>query len=139
MNDPSAALQTAHVAALKASAALKALIGDPVRVRDKVEDTIAYPYMRVGDDQVIGDSNGCADAWEVFSTFHIFANDPRARMTVKEIGGAVLGAVCDPDAPITPAGFRATLSELRDFRTFFEADGVTAHGVLTVRHLIDAA
>jgi hypothetical protein len=139
MKEPSHALQPATVAALKASAALKALIGDPVRVRDKVEDGLAFPYVRIGDDQVLDDSNGCADAWEVFSTFHIFADDAAARMTVKQICGAIVAAVCDPDAPIAPAGFAVTLSKMHDFRSFFEADGVTAHGVLVVRHLVDAA
>lgn len=142
MKDPSYAIQRAVFAALAASAGVKALLGDPARVHDKppAQDDLEYPYARIGDDQVLGDSNGCGDGWEVYVTVHIYGRDPQApRPEVKAISNAVTEALGDNDELIAPAGFKITEVTLVQARTFMEDDGLTAHGVVVMLYLVDEA
>lgn len=138
MKDPSAAVSEAIFAKLLANTAVKARLGDPVRVYDKVPDAPTYPYARVGDDQVVGDSNGCADAWEVYATLHIFSRKPEyPRLDVKDISNDIALAIGDNDSLILPAGFVVSEVSLEQARSYMEEDGLTAHGVLTLKYLID--
>lgn len=135
-------LTLAITAALKASTAVKALCGDPARIYDTVPGNPTYPYIRVGDDQEIGDDNGCARAWECFATLHIFALPTPglgARGVAKQVGAAVRAALVEDMSPTALTGFVIDLAEHRDFRAYIEADGITAHGVLVVRYLIGEA
>lgn len=136
MKDPSDAVQAGVYAALAASTAVKALLGDPVRVYDKVLPDPGYPFTRIGDDQAVDDANGCADGWEVFCTLHTFSRDAIApRPAVKVIHNALLGVLVS-DPPIAATGFNVADVQLVDSRTFMEADGVTCHGVLTVKYRV---
>jgi hypothetical protein len=141
VKDPSDDIQVAYVAALTAAATIKAKVGDPPRVFDEVPTDPVYPYIRVGDDQCVDDSNGCSDAWEMFCTFHTFSRGEGAlgaRAEVKQIHNAMVGVLVNDDTPLAPLGFKITEAQMRDSRVFMEADGVTAHGALVVRYLIDA-
>lgn len=138
VKDPSYAIQAAVYTALAASTGVKALLGDPVRVFDKVEANPTYPYARIGDDQVVGDSNSCHDGWEVYVTVHVFGRDATApRPQVKQIGNAIALAIGDNNALIAPAGFLVTEVELEQSRTYMEEDGLTAHAVLVFKFLVD--
>lgn len=139
MRDPSHAMQAAYVPALKASTGVKALLGDPARVRDLVEAVPVYPYARIGDDEVLPQANGCFDQWEMFVTIHVFSRASAPRPEAKLILDAIAGVMADDDAPLTLDGFTTSLSEYHSSRTFMEADGVTAHGVGVFRYLLDAA
>lgn len=137
MKDPSYAMQGAVHAALVNSAAVKALVGDPARIFDKVESDPVYPFVRIGDDQALGRSNACADGWEFFATVHIFSRDVSApRPEVKLISNAIGLAIGDDDAPPAPVGFRIDVVELERSETYMEDDGLTAHGVMTFRYLV---
>lgn len=138
MKDPSYAIQGAVNTALAASAGVKALLGDPPRVYDKAPANANYPYARIGDDQAVGDSNSCADGWEVYVTVHVYGRHPQApRPQVKAILNAIALALGNNDALIAPAGFVVTEVELEQSRTYMEEDGLTAHGVLTFKYLVD--
>lgn len=137
MKDPRLALQAGVWAALTSSAAVKALIGNPARVYDKVVKDPTYPFVRIGDDQVLNDSNGCADAWEAFVTVHIFSRDTKApRPQVRAISNAVVGVLDNTGAPLTLAGFTIELSDFQEARDWEEEDGLTVHGIARVRYLI---
>jgi len=139
MKDPSDAMQAAVYAKMIAAAAVTALVG--ARIYDKVPGEPGYPYCRIGEDQAVGDSNSCADGWEFFATVHSFSRHAISpRPEAKQVNNAVVGALADDSALPAPAGFAVTLSEMVQSRTFMEDDGVTAHGVVTIRYLIaDAA
>lgn len=133
MDDPSYAIQAAVYAKLAASTDLQALIGNPVRVYDKVVAAPTYPFVRIGDDQMVGNGNGCFDAWDGYVTVHIFSQHTQApRPEVKAIMREVARAIGDNDSLIAPAGFIVTEVQLEQSRTYFEdKDGVTCHGVMT--------
>lgn len=138
MKDPSAAMQTAIHAKLVGSSDLATAMGGAVRAYDKPPADPTYPYIRIGDDQPVGDSNGCADAWEFYATLHIFGRHATApRPEVKAISNAALAAICTFGSLPAPAGFTVVDAELQQARTYFEADGVTVHGVITVRYLVN--
>lgn len=141
MKDPGAAMQAAIHAKLVASAAIATAMGGTARAYDKQPDPRPDPFIRVGDDQVLGDSNSCADGWEVLATIHTFSADAiRPRMVVKELMNNVAAAIGDDDSPPTPTGFAVHAIELVQSRTYYEGDGLTAHGVQTFRYLVaDAA
>jgi hypothetical protein len=141
MKDPSHAIQAAVYSKLTGSAAVKAVLGDPARIYDKVVATPNYPFARIGDDQVVGDSNSCSDGWQVYVTVHIFGRNPQApRPEVKLVQNAIAGALGDFASLIAPAGLHVVDVDLQDSRTFMEADGLTAHGVMVFRYLVaDAA
>ena len=140
MKDPSYAIQGAIYAALAGSAGVQAVLGNPVRVYDKVVPAPAYPYARIGDDQAVGDSNSCADGWEVYVTVHVFANDAQApRPQVKLVCNAIGQALGNFASLPAPTGFQVTDVELVQSRTFMEDDGLTAHGVMSFRYLVNDA
>lgn len=141
MNDPSAAMQVAIYSRLTSHAAMLAAFGGPVRAYDKTPGPKPeYPYLRIGDDQVLPRSNACMDGWDCVVTIHIFSQHAqRPRMQVKEISDAILQAIATQDTPPTPAGYAIKSLELGQARTYFEADGLVAHGVLTVEYLVRPA
>lgn len=138
MKDPSAAISEAVYQKLINAAGVTALVGSsPARIWDKVPADTGYPYIRVGDDQAVGDSNQCWDGWEFYVTIHIFSRQPQyPRLEVKDIANAVGIAIGDNASLVAPAGFIVTEVELQQSRSFMEDDGITAHGVMTFRYLV---
>lgn len=137
MSDPCAALQMAIVTALKADAALDALIEG--RVYDFVPDPVkpattpTFPYLTVGDGQVIGDDNDCADQSEVFFQVHAWSRKP-GYPEVKSIAGAVRSAI--KAAALSLAGFTITVTQFTQSRFIKDPDGLTRHAVVEFRFLI---
>ena|SRR6185503_11974471 len=139
MKDPGAEMQKAIHAALMASGDLATAMGGAVRAYDKVVPNPAYPFIRIGDDDAHGIGGSCGDGWEFFATLHIFSRDARApRMEVKGIANAALSAIANFAALPAPTGCVVRDAELVQSRTFFEDEGVTAHGVATVRYVVRA-
>ena len=101
MNDPSAAMQVAIYSRLTSHAAMLAAFGGPVRAYDKTPGPKPeYPYLRIGDDQILPRSNACMDGWDCVVTIHIFSQHAqRPRMQVKEISDAILQAIATAATP----------------------------------------
>jgi hypothetical protein len=139
VKEPSAAISEAVYQKLINAAGVTAFVGSsPARIWDKIPDAPTYPYIRVGDDQAVGDSNSCWDGWEFFATIHIFSRHPQyPRLEAKDIASQVGIALGNNASLIAPAGFHVSEVELEQSRVYFEADGVTAHGVMTFRFGID--
>lgn len=143
---PEAALQRAEFAALRASAALIEAFGasGPPRIYDEIPPAPVFPYIRIGQHEVNNDAH-CVAAWEVTSTVHVFArpgsaraNEPRGHMHTKAIAAVVadvLGALAEIE------GFAVVADEsdtnFEGARYFYDPDGLTSHGVLTFRYLVD--
>lgn len=137
MKDPSVEMQKAIHAKIVASSGIAALMGGAARAYDKVPDPRPDPMIRIGDDQAVGNSNACADGWEMFVTIHTFSRDPQApRVKVKTLMNLVAQAIGDDASPPTPAGYATDIIELVQSRSYFEEDGLTAHGVQTFRYLM---
>lgn len=135
MSDPSNAMQAAIYAALTADAAVLAALGSADNVFDRVPDPPVFPQIRIGEQLCNGDDHGCGQAWELFETVHIFARSRAPRADVNTIAAAVRAVMVE--GALSPAGFSIVEAQFENLRTMMERDGLTAHGVLTVRYLID--
>lgn len=132
MSDPCAELQPAVRAALKADATLLALFGGgPVKVYDGVAPpNTASPYLVLGEDSVTPELAECLDGAAVAVTVHVWdLASPPSVLGAKRIGAAVQAVLLDlTDLP----SHRVVAAEPQLARYLMDADGRTAHGVLTV-------
>jgi hypothetical protein len=131
MSDPSAVLQSAIIAALKADATLSGFIAG--RVYDPVPSGFVFPYVTVGDGQVVGDDNECADGSEVFFQCHAWSRTP-GYSEVKKIAAAIRSAL--RSATLTLTGFDVGLAEFTQTQFLKDPDGLTSHAVVEFRFLI---
>jgi hypothetical protein len=131
VSDPSYALQVAIFDALKADATLAGFIG--ARVYDSVPEGAAFPYVTVGDGQVVGDDNECADGSEVFFQCHAWSR-ATGYPEVKKIAAALRSAL--RSATLTLAGFDVGLVEFTQTQFLKDPDGLTSHAVVEFRFLI---
>lgn len=134
MSDPSLALQGAIVARLKGSPPLVALIAD--RVFDEVKAGAAFPYLTIGDCQVIGDDDECSETSEVTFQIHAWSRSPAdtGYPKIKSILSAVRTAM---RAPLTLDGFDLLSQEFTQTQFLREPDGgLTRHAVIEFRFII---
>lgn len=131
MSDPSLPLQAAIVKALKDA---NVVAGD--RVYDDVPPSPAFPYISLGDMQVIPDKADCIDGSEVFVQIDAWSRAV-GYPEVKGIGAAIVSAL--DDRPLTVTGYTAVVFELQNIQYLRDSDGITRHAALTFRALIDLA
>lgn len=129
MSDPALALQAALVKVLKASGG----VGTADRVYDSVPERPVFPYVTVGDDQVIGDDDDCGEASEVIVRIHAWSRKQGYPET-KAIAAAIRTRL--RTAALTLNGFVVDLVEFQQARFLKDSDGETRHGVLEFRFLI---
>lgn len=139
LTDPSLALQGAIVAALKADAAVAAIVG--IRVFDQVvrnpdgSPNVQFPYISFGDGQVLPELAECTDAADSFVTLHIWSRAV-GFPECKRLGAAATAAL--HDASLTLAGGTLQSLLLDSSRYLRDPDGLTSHGILTFAALTDA-
>lgn len=137
MSGPDAALQEAVVSALRSDAGvLAALAGvNPERrIYDRVPTKWVLPYITIGEIQIIDDTH-CEAAWECFVTTHVWS-DKVGKPEAQAIGAAVGAAL---NAQLQMGGFVCVDWQFRSRSYLLEEDGLTTHGVITHRYLIDQA
>jgi hypothetical protein len=110
------------------------------RIYDGVPEKPAFPYITIGDSQVIDDGGGdpqCTGGWEIFEDIHIWSRHPeRSKRELKQISAQVASVLLDV---ATVEDFRVVVRQVQAFRAFRDPDGITEHGVLTMRFLLDPA
>ncbi|RZJ44957.1 MAG: DUF3168 domain-containing protein [Brevundimonas sp.] len=142
MSDPANALQDAIEATLRASPALKTAMGQQkVRLYTmSAPNGAPFPYVVIGEDQIIDDSTECADSSEVVTTVHLWArldDDVSAsRKQAKAMAGVIRSAL---KGAMTVTGFDLVSQEFEDARHLTDPDGLTAHAVVSHRFLLDPA
>lgn len=148
--DPAAPLQKALFAFLEAVTwtPVGAEVAVPLagRVWDQVDPQAKppMPYVAFGEIQVLDD--GAPGLSEAFVTLHAFAQDEHGTVTPKLVLGAVRKAVTPEDeaspspldAGLETAGHKVITGMVRDARFLFDPDGVTAHGIMTLRFQTEA-
>jgi hypothetical protein len=150
---PATAIQRAIYSILTADPYLTILFGgDEPRVWDTVprddndKPEGGYPYVKIGEDQVVGSEQGGGVAEsEVYSTVKIF--DEPGDGSGKELSKLIVGGIADAlvseerfdafAAAVLEHGFICTLGEMRDARHLEPADGLTEQAVLTFRFELD--
>jgi hypothetical protein len=133
MSDPSLELQAAIVAKLKADAGVLAVVG--TRIYDEVPNNPTFPYISLGDNQVLPDKADCIDGTEIFWQIDGWARDPTFPM-VKQISKAVVAALDDQN--ITVSGYAVIVCELNTTNYLRDPDGITRHAAISFRFLIQA-
>lgn len=148
---PAEELQRAIYETLARNAALVALIPppnakSPPRIYDEVPANVQFPYVVIGDDQLVDDTASGA-SWEATSTIHIFTRPSdaaavRGKREAKKIASAIIDAL--GPATLRFDGFVHRTSDefetnFQSSRFFYEPDRLTVHGVLVFGFLIDQA
>ncbi|MDH6265536.1 hypothetical protein M2360_000926 [Rhizobium sp. SG_E_25_P2] len=109
------------------------------RVHDRVPSTAVFPYGQLGEEQVIDDGNSCGDAWEVYLDLHLWSRpDDGSKRELKDQAKAA-GAAIKGIGASAIAGLRITDIVAESFRAIDDPDGITKHGILTIRALVDEA
>lgn len=134
MSDPSLPLQAELVGRLKAAAGLTALIGD--RVYDEPPGSPIFPYVTLGESQVLPDKVDCIDGTELFPAIDAWSR-AQGFPEVKQIGAAVIAAL--DDAALNVAGYNVIVFQIENIRYLRDPDGRTRHAALTFRALLQLA
>lgn len=139
MSDPSLALQSAIEAALRDSPEVKAAMGlATVRLYTlSAPNAAPYPFLTIGDDQILGDETECAASSECFTNVHVWARSTtptESRAQAKRIASAVRAAL---SGLTVITGFDLVLVEFETTRHLTDPDGLTAHSVVEHRFLLD--
>lgn len=107
------------------------------RVYDRVPETAAFPYVTIGDEQVVDDSSDCQKGWEVFLDIHCWSRPSAgSKAEVKALAASVVDVV---EAITTISGFTLVQILHETSRFLRDPDGLTEHGICTFRALIDPA
>lgn len=128
--DAELALQKAVVTALSASAAVKAVLGDPVRIYDDVPENPVFPYGSFGPGQAIDAGDGCHKGAEVFLQVDFWSR-AIGYPEVKRIAAAAAGVL---DAEIEIDGHEIVVHELIAVDTQRGLDGRTREAKLRLRY-----
>lgn len=107
------------------------------KVFDTVPADTPAPYIHIGTAQVLDDGTDCADGWEVFTDIDIWSEpDAGSKLEVMEIGAAVVPRLL---AITAVDGFKVIISAIENARYLDDPDGVSKHGIITVRHVLEPA
>ncbi len=140
VRDPAYAIQAAVYAALMSSPDMAAAFGGTPSVYDSVPldpsgqvITAAFPYVTVGDDQLVGATTQGVDVTEIYVKVETWSR-PRGTVDngeMKLIAGAVRAAL---DQPIAVVGHDVVTHEFRGHLFKREPDGLTRHAITTIRY-----
>lgn len=111
-----------------------ALVGANIcdgRVYDHVPQESQFPYVRIGEMTAVTSDVQCHNGSEEFVDLHVWARDKRGQKETKDIMSAMHDVLHVQDIPV--AGKQSALFEVVSQRTLLDPDGVTYHGILTVR------
>jgi len=131
MSDPSGELQAALLSMLTGSIAA---VGD--RVFDEPPVNGVFPYLTLGDCQVLPDKYDCVDGVEAYPLIHVWSRDPGFAQT-KAITKQVLALLDDQD--ITVTGFNVVVFQFDSVHYLRDPDGLTRHSAITFHTFITPA
>jgi len=125
MHDPSAALQKALVARLKAQVPL---VGS--RVYDQTPMTVTFPYIQIGHTQAVNDDATCIDGATCYVTLHVWSRAVGS-VEARKISDQIAAALQDWMPDLSADGFAFADGRLNSAQTTGDPDGITTHGILT--------
>jgi hypothetical protein len=132
MASPASELQRALYAALTGNAGVAALCGR--RVYDRVPEKPVFPYVSFGASQSVNADADCIAAGEHFLQIDVWSRKP-GRLEAKDLTHAVKLAL--HGAGIELASHALALIEVEGERHFTDPDGLTTHGVVNLRAMIE--
>lgn len=135
MSDPSLELQAALVAALKGHVGAKVAerVYDQVPAPVPPATSATFPYVTLGDCQVLPDKAGCIDGVQVYPQIDVWSRGV-GYAEVKTIVKSIL-LVLD-DQPLAVDGFNVVLFEIQSVHYLRDPDGLTRHAALTFHGML---
>jgi hypothetical protein len=133
---PGEPLQKSLYGTLTGSQDIASAMGGAARAYDRVPTAPIFPYLSFSDAQILDDGNTCDDdMFEVFVDIHVWSRAV-GQVEAKRIADAVRTAVKD-GFPVP--GWVMSSVTVQGIRHFMDADGLTAHGIVTLRFLLQTA
>ena len=131
MNSPTLAIQGAINSRLRSQ-----VTAVSNRVYDAVPQSVSFPYIAFGEIQRVEDGAECIAADEVFVTLHVWS---RAVGSVEthQICNAAISALHEWTPDLSDSDLDCIEMMHRDTRVMRDPDGITTHGILTFRALVD--
>lgn len=127
MKSPFLALHDAEVARIEAET--------NYTVYDDMPKQAPYPYVVMGEMTARDWSDKFEPGQEVFSTKHIWSQY-QGRKEAADMGDGIMQALSKSPLDLSP-NFRAVLQELDINDLIIDIDGITRHGILRHRYLIE--
>lgn len=129
MSDPSLELQEALIAALKNN------VGDAVgdRVLDEPPINPTFPYVVLGDCQILPDKADCIDGVIAYPIVHVYSQDPGFTET-KTIAKAITDLL--DDQPMNLPSFAVIVFEVETVHYLRDPDGLSRHAAVTFHAII---
>jgi hypothetical protein len=132
--DPAAPLQKAQFEALKNDTAIKTFFGvSAPRIYDRPPKDPKFPYVTIGDDQVIDDRAEGLDASEVFTRTHVWSKDVGV-VEAKRLAALVANAL---DAELTIEGHRVVEHAVESIQPGAASDPLISHRIVEHRYLTE--
>lgn len=127
MSDPSLELQAAIIEVLTGKTAVED------RVFDEPQVNPVFPYITLGECQVLPDKADCIDGVVAYPVVDIWSQE-KGFVELKAITKAVL-ALLD-DQPLSVPGFSVVVFEFESLNYLRDPDGLTRHAAITFRALV---
>lgn len=107
------------------------------RIYDDPPARGVFPYVTIGEEQIIEDGDACSDGYQVVATLHAWSRpEISSKAEVKELAAEIVSAL---RAIETIEDFDLISGELETSRTLRDPDGKTEHAVITYRFIITPA
>lgn len=121
------------IARLRGDAAVSGLVGQ--RVYDVAPPTASFPYISIGSDDFQPDDAEGIHGIAVTLNIDAWSRDAGRLGPARRLCGAIYAALHEADAELATYGLAGlTVEAVRAFR---DADGITAHGVVTITAAIE--
>ena len=127
MKSPFLVLHDAQVARIEAQTSYTIYDDNPKQA--------PYPYVVMGEMTATDWSDKFEPGQEVYSTLHIWSQY-KGRKEVVEMGDAILQVLTKSTLDLAP-NFRAVLDELDMNEIIVDIDGITRHGIMRFKYLIE--
>lgn len=130
--DPSLALAKAIIAKINGDDNLQSLLTG--RIYDRVPDGPTFPYVKIGEDQDVPDLAEGINGSEIFLNIHIWSRAV-GFPECKRIANALSTLLHETDLALDENTFKLIERHMLIYRT--DPDGLTSHGILTLRALTE--
>lgn len=134
MIDPAAPLQKAQFEILKNDLAIKTFFGSASpRIYDRPPKDPKFPYVTIGDDQVLDDRAEGLDASEVYTRTHVWSKDVGV-VEAKKLSALVAKAL---DAELPVEGHRVVEHAVESIQAGAATDPLISHRIVEHRYLTE--
>lgn len=108
------------------------------RIYQPVKKDPVFPYIVLGERQILGNDDDCATRSEIFDRIHVWSSAV-GYLECQAICDAVRAAVRRSPLDLSIAGFDVVLTQYVQTHIMNDPDPLTSHGVVEFRSLVDHA